>query len=169
MPLTPAHLADLRRSDLSDNQIRACGFRTETDPKAVATLLGWTSPAKTLGPCLLIPFFGAAGEPLDYTRAKPNRPQAAKGDGKPIKYESPRKKANGAYFPPGTRAALADAMVPLLVTEGEKKAAMADQEGFSLSVRTSRNRASEKKAAMADQEGFPASGWSACTGSKRRE
>src|SRR5207245_2390630 len=53
-----------------------------------------------------------------------------KKDGKVIKYESPKGAANLAYFPPATLAALKNASVPLLVTEGEKKSAKADQEGF---------------------------------------
>src|SRR5262249_33513101 len=35
-----------------------------------------------------------------------------------------------AYFPPGTIAALKDPSAPLVITEGEKKSAKADQEGF---------------------------------------
>src|SRR5437763_1340594 len=34
--LLPRHLADLRRSGLSDAQIEACGFYSESDPAAVA-------------------------------------------------------------------------------------------------------------------------------------
>src|SRR5207253_6981439 len=37
---------------------------------------------------------------------------------------------NRAYLPPETRRVLSDPGVPLLITEGEKKAAKADQEGF---------------------------------------
>jgi hypothetical protein len=51
--------------------------------------------------------------------------------GKPRKYESPKGQPNRVYFPPATRALLADPGVPLLLTEGEKKAAKADQEGFA--------------------------------------
>jgi putative DNA primase/helicase len=47
-----------------------------------------------------------------------------------VKYESPMGLPNRAYFPPNTVAALHDPSIPLLMTEGEKKAASADQEGF---------------------------------------
>src|SRR5262245_47967606 len=47
-----------------------------------------------------------------------------------VKYESPGQTPCRAYLPPGTRAALADPSVMLLVTKGEKKAACADQSGF---------------------------------------
>lgn len=126
--LLPQHLADLRQSGLSDDQIRRCGFRSESDPAAVAKLLGWTSPAKKLGPCLCIPFPGSDGRPTGYVRVKPDRPRTL--GGKRVKYESPRKAPNRAYLPPGTLAALADPSAPLLLTEGEKKAAKADQDGF---------------------------------------
>src|SRR5262249_39296940 len=75
-----------------------------------------------------IPFFDANGKPTDYVRLKPDRPRQK--DGKPVKYESPKGAGNLPYFPPGTLAALQDPMRPLVITEGEKKAAKADQEGF---------------------------------------
>ena len=59
--LLPRHLADLRASGLSDDQIRACGFFSATDPATVAKLLGWKTPATRLGPCLCIPFPGPDG------------------------------------------------------------------------------------------------------------
>jgi hypothetical protein len=129
--LLPKHRADLHGSGLSDEQIARCGFYSLADPYKVAEVLGgWMSSKTTasLGPCLCIPFFGPGGEPLDYVRVKPNNPR--KKDGKTVKYESPVGKPNQAYFPPATRAVLADPLIPLLITEGEKKAAKADQEGF---------------------------------------
>ena len=129
--LLPQHLDDLRRSGLSDEQIQRCGFHSESDPAKWSKLLKWKSAPKSAGPVLCIPFFGADGEPLDYVRVKPDKPRKAKVDGKPIKYESPKGAANRAYFPPGTRAALADPSLPLIITEGEKKAAKADQDGFA--------------------------------------
>lgn len=128
--LLPQHLADLRASGLSDDQIERCGFYSESDPAAVAKLLGRTDRAAVaaLGPCLCIPFRGPDGRPLGYVRCKPDRPRRD-GD-KAVKYESPVGRSNRVYLPPGTRAALADPALDLLLTEGEKKAAKADQEGF---------------------------------------
>ena len=128
--LLPQHLEDLRRSGLSDQQIESCGFRSEADPAKWSKLLNWKSARKEAGAVLCIPFFGANGNPLDYIRVKPDKPRKGK-DGKPIKYESPKGAANRAYLLPMTRAALADPSMPLLITEGEKKAAKADQEGFA--------------------------------------
>jgi putative DNA primase/helicase len=128
--LLPQHLADLDRSGLSAEQVAACGFRSATDPKRIADLLGWRRPAAALGPCLAIPFPGPDGRPSGYWRFKPDRPRTSKKDGKPVRYESPLKRPSRAYFPPGARAALADPSVPLVVVEGEKKAAKGDQDGF---------------------------------------
>src|SRR5207247_888179 len=45
-------------------------------------------------------------------------------------YESPKGSTPRLYFPPRTCRLLSDVSEPLLVTEGEKKSAKADQEGF---------------------------------------
>src|SRR5262249_53159227 len=82
------------------------------------------------GPCLVVPFSGADSTRLGYARLKPDRPQSGR-NGKPKKYEAPRGGGNQAYLPPRTRAALNDPAVPLLLVEGEKKAAKADQDGFA--------------------------------------
>ncbi|OWK34182.1 DUF3854 domain-containing protein [Fimbriiglobus ruber] len=128
--LLPQHLADLRGSGLSDDQILRCRFRSLSDPADVAKWLRWPERKKAagLGPCLAFPFYDPAGAFLDYVRLKPDRPRTLKK--KAVKYESPVGVANRAYVPPGTRSILADPSVLLLMTEGEKKAAKADQDGF---------------------------------------
>lgn len=123
--LLPQHLLDLRRSGLSDDTIRANGFRSEDDPREVARLLNWNGAARKLGAVLVIPFAGAGG----FCRVKPDNPLTRK-DGKAAKYETPRGASNRAYFPAGVRTAAAEPGVGLLLTEGEKKAAKATQEGF---------------------------------------
>src|SRR5262245_16162786 len=139
--LLPQHLDDLRRSGLTDATVAACGFYSVSDPHAVAALLGnYLSPktAAKLGPCLVIPYLDPTGEPMTdrngagttrpFVRLKPDRPRTdrTRRDRK-VKYESPGRTPCRAYFPPATRTALGDPSVPLLVTEGEKKAACADQ------------------------------------------
>ena len=83
-----------------------------------------------LGDCLAIHFADTEGKLANYCRLKPDRPRKDK-NGKPIKYESPLGSNNRAFFPPRTRTALKDVSLPLIITEGEKKAAKADQEGFA--------------------------------------
>jgi hypothetical protein len=141
--LLPKHLADLRASGLSDTQNDACGFYSEKSAAKVGEILRWgkttskgrakpgNEPAAKLGYCLVIPFIGpdgrpmcyegADGKPVPYQRVKPDTPRRDEA-GKPIKYESPAGLPNRVFFPPGTRAVLADPGTPLLLTEGEKKA-----------------------------------------------
>ncbi len=126
--LLPEHLDDLRRSGLSDEQIIACRFRSEAIPANWSKLLNWKPARLDRGAAMGIPYFGADGKPFRYVRLKLDKPRMR--EGKPIKYESPKGSQNRAYVPPGTRAALTDPTQPLILTEGEKKAAKADQEGF---------------------------------------
>jgi hypothetical protein len=122
--LAPEHLADLRDSGLSDATIAACGFYTERDPEIIGRQLNWAGGAFALGPCLAIPFDGT------YVRFKPSKPNKD-AKGRPRKYESPKGLPNRLYVPPATRDKLTDPTVPLTITEGEKKAAKADQEGIA--------------------------------------
>ncbi|GEM_PF-1190753 len=127
--LTAAHLADLSASGLSDEQIAACGFQTISDADNVQEILGWERYNGELGACLAIPFTDAEGKPTGYCRLKPDCPRDDQDD-KPVRYESPKGAGNRAYLPPGTLAALQNPSAPLILTEGEKKSAAADQHGF---------------------------------------
>ena len=127
--LSDRHRADLDRSGLSKETIRACQFATVRHPDHIAAILGWDKPAITLGECLEMPFLNPNGTRSGYSRLKPDRPRKGT-DGKLIKYEAPKGIPLKAYFPPRTRKVLTDATVPLILTEGEKKSAKADQEGF---------------------------------------
>ncbi len=132
--LLPQHTEDLHKSGLTDAQVVACGFYSECDPHKVVALLGSyldTKTAAKFGACLVIPYHGPDGTPTGYARLKPDKPRKnRKKEGKFNKYEGPAGQPPRAYFPPGTRAALADPTIPLLITEGEKKGAAADQHGF---------------------------------------
>jgi hypothetical protein len=127
--LRPNHLADLRRSGLSDETILAANLRSIDDPEEAGKVLGWKGPAFTLGPCLLFPFHGADAAPLKYGRLKPDRPRRGK-DGKVNKYEAPKGKPNRPYFPPRVAAALDDPLADLFLCEGEKKGLCGTQRGF---------------------------------------
>lgn len=141
MSVLPQHLDDLHKSGLSPEQIVRCEFRSTSDPREISAILNWSRPAGAIAPCLVIPYFDADGKPMTYlngdgrdhefVRLKPDKPRLDKGkEKKAIKYESPKGSPNRAYFPPGTRSALRGVGIPLLITEGEKKAACADQYGF---------------------------------------
>jgi hypothetical protein len=127
--LLPEHLADLRRSGLSDETIARCRFYSVNDDRSAERILQ-AKPPPGLVPALAIPFAGPGGYLNGYARLKPDNPRLDE-HGKPVKYESPRGVSNRAYFPPDTLPVLADPGVPLVVTEGEKKAAAADQAGFA--------------------------------------
>jgi hypothetical protein len=131
MNLLPQHVADLERSGLSPAQREACGFYSITDPVEIADKLGWRRGGEVLGPCLAIPFRDRNGALNCYVRLKPDTPRKDKKTGNPIKYESPKGQPNRLFIPPGTVAALADQTKELIITEGEKKAAAADQHGFA--------------------------------------
>jgi len=124
--LHPNHLRDLRGSGLSDDAIAACGFYSEAEYVKLTQLLG-RRLAKRCAPALVFPFRGPNGS-NGYCRIKPDNPRKLKG--KPVKYESPSGRKNEVFVPPGTFAAIEDPAATLLITEGEKKSAKADQEGF---------------------------------------
>ena len=131
--LTVGHRADLAKSGLSAEQIAACGFDSIHIPRDIARLLKW-SKADGLGSCLLIPYRRSDGSIVsvdEFARLKPDCPRTDTKSKKPIKYESPKGSTTRLYFPPNSCRLLADISVPLLITEGEKKAAKADQEGFA--------------------------------------
>lgn len=124
--ILPHHLADLRRSGLSDQTIRWAGIRSETDPAKIAAGLRWNRPAN-IGPAIEIPYPQLSGGFNGFARFKPDRPRVV--DGKPHKYEQPLGVPNHAYF--GLRASIELLLDtgPVLVTEGEKKTLAADQSG----------------------------------------
>jgi hypothetical protein len=131
-PLARQHVADLLKSGLSNATIRACGFRS-LEGKAVGVALNWKGGGEEFDACLAFPFFDRHGKHTGFTRLKPDRPRMEERDGKvrPIKYEQPKDTPVRPYFPPPAWPMIDDAAQPLLITEGEKKAARAVQEGFA--------------------------------------
>jgi len=122
--LHPEHLADLRRSGLDDETIAAAGIRS----LAPAEFPRYLSPglAPKTESCYLIPYPDADG----FYRVK-LFPAVQDGDGHHIRYYQPAGTTPRLYVPSLARAALTDPSVPLLVTEGEKKALKGDQEDFA--------------------------------------
>ena len=76
--LLPQHLADLRKSGLSDATIDTCGFRSLQIPAWVQDVLHWKRYGGELGSCLCIPFIDAEGKPTGYCRLKPDKPRKGK-------------------------------------------------------------------------------------------
>lgn len=122
--LDAQHVADLRRSGLTDETIRAAKLRT-VPPADLARLVGPVVAAR-IDSALLIPYPDAD----DFYRAK-LFPPVPGADGHTIRYYQPAGTAPRLYVPPTVRPALADAAVALLVVEGEKKALRGAQEALA--------------------------------------
>ncbi len=125
--LDERHIADLRKSGLNDQTILAAGLRSDRD-QSITEILGWRPKAHSWDAGLVFPFRNADGADSGYARVKLDHPRPA-SDGKPIKYESPRKLQNRAYFAPQFAEMFAQSQV-VLVTEGEKKTLAAWQASF---------------------------------------
>jgi hypothetical protein len=125
--LFPAHLADLRRSGLTDATIESAGIRSEHDRRKLAAMFNRKSWSQQLGSALLFPYRDADGTTV-LVRGKPDRP--AQKNGKSAKYIAPSGSAVRAYFPPGVHRAIEDGATEVLITEGEKKSLAAYQAGF---------------------------------------
>jgi putative DNA primase/helicase len=124
----PHHLAELRKSGLSDATIVAAGIKSESNYQRLAAMLGHRKLPKRMAPAIVYPFVSAEGI-NGYFRIKPDVPRKI-GD-RIVKYESPKGRANEIYLPPGMADVLNRTDAELLLTEGEKKALKATQEGFS--------------------------------------
>lgn len=115
------HLADLQRSGLNIETIESLGFYSGTAAE-VKAILGFDA-----GPGLIIPYPCYGGQP--FFRVKPDKPPIK--DGKPLgKYLQAPDSMMRAYIPPRTWEALKNPTATVGITEGEKKSAKADQEGF---------------------------------------
>lgn len=120
--LHPEHLADLRRSGLTDATIAAAGIRS-LPPGELSRALG-ARLAERVTSAYLIPYPDADG----FARLK-LFPPVATADGGTMRYHQPPGSAPRLYLPPRARAALADPSVSLFVVEGEKKTLAGDQAG----------------------------------------
>lgn len=128
--LTPRHREELHKSGLSDDYIKRLGWYSETCAPKVKDLLN--NKSLKAGTCygLVIPYRNLAGEPIDYCEFKPDVPRLNAKSKKPIKYEAPCGTPRRVFFPPGTGEKVRDPKCEVLITEGAKKAASADQAGY---------------------------------------
>lgn len=118
------HLEDLRDSGLTDETIEAAGLAT-VSPEAGEAYLGYWPGSE----CLVIEYPGAES----YYRLKPLRP-FRDSQGNERKYLAKKGGGNRLYFPPNLpsgKGIITDTSLPLIITEGEKKALKACQEGFA--------------------------------------
>ena len=121
----PLHLADLRRSSLSDETIRLQKI-TDVPPSIIAELLGF-APWKITS-AYLLPFADPRGGWMDHVRMKVF-PSIATEQGT-IKYLQPRRSGVRIFFPLATLPAVLHSSEPLYLIEGEKKALSVAQLGL---------------------------------------
>jgi hypothetical protein len=129
--LMPRHLDDLRRSGITPETMQKAGVYSETNPDEIQRMLGWSYYDGSLSHCMVFPYRFPDESPLstgEVYRLKPDAPRED-NDGV-VKYEHTKGHSSRAYFPPNTLPVLYDPLTPLIITEGEKKALKADQEGF---------------------------------------
>ncbi len=124
---------DLRRSGLSDATIAAAGLYTPP-PSDLPRLLSPRFVDKVRH-VLVFPYDRASqGIPMlrpdEFVRCK-LFPPVTDNQGHTIRYYQRASTPPRLYIPAPARAALADPATPLLVTEGEKKALKANQEGLA--------------------------------------
>jgi hypothetical protein len=132
LPLHPEAIEDLRKSGLSDSTIVAACLYTP----APADLPRMLSPrlVDKVHHILVFPYDNSSnGIPSrradEFVRCK-LFPPVSDGDGHTIRYYQRAGTPPRLYVPGPARPALADPRVPLLITEGEKKALKANQEGL---------------------------------------
>lgn len=122
MRLSPDQLADLRRSGLTDGfiELMQCEGLRPTD-----------LPLKGAVSAYRLPYFNLDGSVNCFSRLK-FVPEVLDANGKKIKYWQEKGSAPHLYLPPRVdwRRMAQDAAVPLIVTEGEKKAAAGCQAGL---------------------------------------
>jgi len=117
-PLSPTHRGSLEvGSGITPAVIADRGYRTVTSKAALAEL-GFSTTQRRV-PALLIPVLGISGEVETY-QLRPDLPRISKG--KPIKYETPSGSRMALDVPPTVRDKVLDITVPILITEGVKKA-----------------------------------------------
>src|SRR2546425_6957339 len=131
--LHPEALEDLRRSGLTDETIVAAGLYTPA-PGDLPRLLS-ARLVDQVRHVLVFPYDGAGHGGVwrhddEFVRCK-LFPPVSDGQGHTIRYYQRAGTPPRLYIPAPARAVLADPAVPLLITEGEKKALRANQDGFA--------------------------------------
>ena len=117
----PEHLADLRKSGLSDETITQHGIYSAC-PSEIKRILGWDSPS--IQSALVFPYPGS-----DFVRVKVF-PLYKDQNGHTVKYLQRKDSGVHLYIPHQVREILENTSISLVLTEGEKKALAACQNGF---------------------------------------
>lgn len=124
--LAPEHLADLRKSGLTDETIAAQYIRS-VPPSMIPRLLGFD--ISSVRSAMLLPFRAPAGGFMDHVRVK-IFPALTDADGHAIKYLQRKGSTPRLYFVAGCLREVLESDAPLWVVEGEKKALAVAQLGL---------------------------------------
>ncbi len=124
--LSAGHLADLRKSGLTDATIREQFIRS-VPPGMIGRLLGFDRPE--IQSALLFPFRSPAGGFMAHVRVK-IFPGLTDADGHAVKYLQPTGSAPRLYFVARCGAEVLEGEAPLWLVEGEKKALAVAQRGL---------------------------------------
>jgi len=116
--LAPEHVADLRKSGLTDDTI-AAQFIRSVPLSMIPRLLGFDLAG--LRSALLFPFRSPLGGFMDHVRVK-SFPALTAADGRAIKYLQPKGSTPRLYFVASCLREVLEGDGPLWLVEGEKKA-----------------------------------------------
>jgi hypothetical protein len=136
--ITDRHKVDLVKSGLTDETCKLAELYTEIIPENIARIVGRHGWPRVCGNALVFPFY-LPGETTPHAyRIKPTNPRKShekKRDGthKLIKYDQAAEHGQLVYYAPRARirGAYGDITSTLYWTEGEKKALVLDQLGFT--------------------------------------
>lgn len=126
--LTPKHAELLKRSAISDEVAEARGYRTmRAEDHLTLLAYGFGGLSRNRLPGLLIPLYDVHRQRWGY-QLRPDHPR--KAHDKLVKYETPRGQDVRLDVPPWCRDDVCDEAVPLIVTEGSRKADAAASVGY---------------------------------------
>lgn len=118
LSLLPQHSSMVDASAIAPEVASERGYRSITKKTDLSTL-GFTRNQSNI-PGLLIPIYGVAGELVNY-QYRPDNPRIGER-GRVVKYETPAGSRVVLDVPRRAREGLGDATIPLLITEGARKA-----------------------------------------------
>jgi hypothetical protein len=118
LSLLPQHSSMVDASAIAPEVARERGYRSIIKKTDLSTL-GFTRNQSNI-PGLLIPIYGVAGELVNY-QYRPDNPRIGER-GRVVKYETPAGSRVVLDVPRRAREGLGDATIPLLITEGARKA-----------------------------------------------
>ena len=119
------HLTDLKKSGLSDETILEAGFKS-VRPADIDKVFGYETFAKS---CYEIPYAETDNSRFKMFYGEVDRVNPKTGEDRP-RYLSKKGTKNHLYIPFKVKPILNDLSIPLYITEGEKKALKATQEGL---------------------------------------